>query len=175
MEEMKLLFAMDRGNYDPAGRVFARHSARSIVIRAGKVAMVRSEKYDYYKFPGGGMEPGEQPVDAMIRETREEAGLQVLPGTIRPYGYVHRVSPSDHPDAEIFLQDNFYFLCQAEETQEQKLDEYEAEEGFHLTWMDPETAITVNRCHPHGNKDQEMLEREALVLERLMAEGLLGT
>ena len=45
----------------------------------------------YYKFPGGGIERGEDPVEAMIRETREESGMIVIPETITEYGYVHRV------------------------------------------------------------------------------------
>lgn len=168
---MRLLFAMDNGDYLPGGRVFVRDSARSIIIRGGKVAMVRSRLYDYYKFPGGGIEAGEEPQAAMVRETREEAGLRVLPKSVKPYGLVHRVSESDHPDADIFQQDNYYFLCDAEQAEGQQLDAYEAEEGFHLTWVVPETAIEVNRFHDHGGKDQTMLEREARVLELLMREG----
>ena len=41
------------------------------MIRDGKVAMIHSLKYDYFKFPGGGIENGEDPVEAMIRETQE--------------------------------------------------------------------------------------------------------
>ena len=37
------------------------------------------------------IENGENPVEAMIRETREEAGLAVCPETIKEYGYVHRI------------------------------------------------------------------------------------
>ena len=91
---MRQLFDMDRHDYDDCTRAFVRDSARSIIIRDGKVAMVHSLKYDYYKFPGGGIEAGEDPVDAMIRETREEAGLVVIPETIREYGLVHRAQKS---------------------------------------------------------------------------------
>lgn len=168
---MRLLFTMDSGDYSPGGRVFVRNSARSIIIRGGKVAMVRSRLYDYYKFPGGGIEAGEEPQTAMVRETREEAGLRVLPQSVKPYGLVHRISKSDHPDADIFQQDNFYYLCDAEESEGQQLDAYEAEEGFHLTWVAPEAAIEVNRFHHHGGTAQTMLEREARVLELLIREG----
>lgn len=168
---MRLLFTMDSGDYLPGGRVFVRNSARSIIIRGGKVAMVRSRLYDYYKFPGGGIEAGENPQTAMVRETREEAGLRVVPQSVKLYGLVHRVSKSDHPDADIFQQDNYYYLCDAGEAEGQQLDAYEAEEGFHLTWVAPETAIEVNRFHHHGGTDQTMLEREARVLELLIREG----
>lgn len=170
---MRLLFELKEEGLDPNGKVFARHSARAIIIRNGKVAMVYSRKYDYYKFPGGGIEKGEDPVRAMIREAAEEAGLRVLPETIRPYGYVHRVNKSDHKDADIFLQDNFYYLCHAEADIGQDLDDYEAEEGFTPCWIEAETAIEVNRHHDHGTTNQTMLGRDAQVLEKLITEGYL--
>ena len=71
---MRLLFEMDKHDYDECTHSFVRDSARSIIIRNGKVAMIHSLKYEYYKFPGGGIEQGETPVEAMIRETREESG-----------------------------------------------------------------------------------------------------
>ena len=52
---MRLLFELDLHDYAECTRTFVRNSARSIIIRDGKVAMVHSLKYDYYKFPGGGI------------------------------------------------------------------------------------------------------------------------
>lgn len=92
-----------------------------------------------------------------------------------PYGYVHRVQKSDCPGMDLFVQDNFYYLCSTEsQPGKQKLDDYEAEEGFTLTWVEPDTAIRVNRKRDHGPKDQKMLEREARVLELLKAEGFFS-
>lgn len=168
---MRLLFDMDRKDYDPAGKAFVRPSVRSIILREGKVAMVHSLKYDYYKFPGGGMEKGETQIQTLIRETGEESGLAVIPESIREFGYVHRVQKSDRDDCEYFVQDNYYYLCEAEpESGSQTLDDYEAEEHFTLEFVTPEKAIYVNRYVPHGPKDQQMLEREARVLELLMQE-----
>ena len=92
---MRLLFEMDKKDHAGCTRTYVRNSARSIIIVGGKIAMVHSLKYDYYKFPGGGIEQGESPVDAMIRETREETGLVVKPETVREYGYVHRIQRSN--------------------------------------------------------------------------------
>ena len=55
---MRLLFEMDKKDYGECAHSFTRDSARSIIIRNGKIAMIHSLKYDYYKFPGGGIEPG---------------------------------------------------------------------------------------------------------------------
>ena len=171
---MRLLFAMDLHDYGDCTRSFVRHSARSIIIRGGRVAMVHSRKYDYYKFPGGGIEPGENPVEAMIRETREEAGLTVIPESVREYGYVHRIQRSTTDPAEVFIQDNYYYLCEAlDEPVSQDLDEYEAGEAYTPEFTDPQTAIRKNREVTGSPYPQAMFEREARVLEMLAAEGLL--
>ena len=103
---------MDKKDYDKCTHSFVRNSARSIMIKSKRIAMVHSIKYDYYKFPGGGIEDSENPVDAMIRETREESGLVVLPDTVKEYGYVHRIQRSDQDEGRMFIQDNYYYLCE---------------------------------------------------------------
>lgn len=136
--------------------------------------MIRSLKYDYYKFPGGGIENGESPVEAMIRETQEEAGLIVIPETVREFGYVHRVQKSDTDPTERFVQDNYYYLCKAKDiVTAQRLDDYEAEESYRLAFVDPETAIKANRSVKESPYNPMMFEREARVLEMLMAEGVI--
>ena len=172
---MRMLFEMDRKDYGQCTHTFTRDSARSIIIRDGKAAMVHSLKYNYYKFPGGGIENGEDPVAAMIRETREEAGLVVIPGTVREYGYVHRVQKSTRDDTECFVQDNYYYLCDARnDPVAQDLDAYEAEEAYRLEFVDPETAIRKNRGVKDSPYSSLMFEREARVLELLRSEGLLA-
>ena len=171
---MRLLFEIDKKDYGGCVRSFTRDSARSIIIKNGKVAMIHSLKYDYYKYPGGGIEPEESAADALIRETAEEAGLTVVPDTIREYGYVHRIQKSTVEEDECFIQDNYYYLCDVEEgVRPQKLDSYESEEHFTLEYVKPETAILSNRTKDHGPKDPVMLEREARVLEMLLSEGLI--
>ena len=170
---MRLLFEMDKKDYGKCTHTFVRNSARSIIIVNNKIAMIHSLKYDYYKFPGGGIESGENPIDAMIRETREESGLVVKPETIKEYGYVHRIQKSDLDETECFVQDNYYYLCEAEEgVVAQSLDAYEFAEAFTLEFVEPQTAIKKNRNVTQSPYNQAMFEREAKVLELLMAEGL---
>ena len=171
---MKLLFEMDKRDHGECTHTFRRDSARSIIIRGGKIAMIHSLKYGYYKFPGGGIEAGEGPAEAMIRETLEEAGLTVIPDTVREYGYVHRVQRSDIDPTERFVQDNFYFLCEAmDEIPSQRLDEYEADEHFRLEFIEPEVAIFKNRSQLASPSASAMLEREARVLECLLSDGII--
>lgn len=169
---MRLLFTIDTKNYKENGVTYIRNSSRCINIKDGKVAMIHSLKYNYYKFPGGGIEQLETKEEALIRETLEEAGLKVIPSSIKEFGYVHRKQKSGYPDVDLFIQDNFYYLCDVEEEIfNQHLDNYEQEEKFTLEYVKPEDAIIVNRFFEHGPKNKMMLEREARVLEILINEG----
>ena len=171
---MRLLFEMDKKDYANCTYSLVRDSARSIIISDKKLAMIHSMTYDYYKFPGGGIENGEDPIAAMVRETREEAGLVVKPETIKEYGYVHRIQKSHRDATKCFIQDNYYFLCDVEEgSVPQSLDNYEAQELYTLEFVDPEVAIMKNRSVKESPYDPSMFEREIKVIEMLMTEGLL--
>ena len=167
---MRALFDFDKKNYPPDAVPVVRPSVRAIVIRENRVWMVKSLKYGFYKFPGGGMELGETHEDTLIREAREEAGLVIKKESIRPYGSVRRVEKGKGLN-EVFVQDNFYYFASAEETlRPQQLDAYEQEDQFFPVLTDARTAITANRACPRGHG---MLEREARVLEMLVKEKFL--
>ena len=48
----------------------------------GRVLALRQTYHHVLTFPGGGIERGEQPVEAACRELREELGLQILPAAL---------------------------------------------------------------------------------------------
>jgi 8-oxo-dGTP pyrophosphatase MutT (NUDIX family) len=169
---MRLLFEIDLKNYDENGKAFRRPSARAIIIKDNKIYMVHSLVYDYYKFPGGGIEKNESNIDALIRETKEEAGLVVIKDSIKEYGYVHRIKKANDLGYSIFIQDNYYYICDVENNiLEQQLDDYENFEKFTLELVDPRVVIDINRNKEHGPKDLDMIEREAKVLELLIEDG----
>lgn len=169
---MKLLFEIDKKDYDLCKNILYRPSSRAIIIKKDKIALVHSLKLNYYKFPGGGIKENESNIEALIRETLEETGLTIIPSSIREYGYVHRIQRSEKDPNFIFDQDNYYYLCQTEEkTDFQNLDNYEQEEQFTLEFVHPETAVKINRSQKFDAFYSGMIERETLVLERLIHEG----
>jgi len=168
---MRPLFCVDMLDYEEDWVHSARPSVRGIIRKDDKLAMVHSLKYDYYKFPGGGIEGDEAHEATLIREVKEETGLNVKPESIKEYGFVLRLQKSDHLENTIFEQENFYYTCEvSEESGEQKLDDYEAEEGFTLEFVTPEEAIYTNQnCHC-TEWDKAMVERETRVLKGLREE-----
>lgn len=170
---MRLLFEIDKKDYNIYANRFVRPSVRSIIIKENKIAMVYSQKYHYYKFPGGGIEQKETQIDALVRETREEVGLDIIKDSIEAYGKVHRIQKNFY-SRDIFIQDNYYYLCKVNENLlDQQLDEYELKEGFVLEYVDPWVAIRTNKDENHGPKDLTMINREVRVLELLLEEGFL--
>lgn len=163
---------MDTKDYPKDGKRIVRPSARSIIIKENKLALVYSQKYRYYKFPGGGIEAIEDPQSALIRETKEETGLVVIPSSIQEYGYVRRIQKGE-PEG-IFIQDNYYYFCETIKDLEQtQLDDYEEEEGFTLVFVSAPEAIQMNQVADHGPTDLLMVQRETRVLNSLLAEGFL--
>lgn len=171
---MRELFTIDFKNYKEGGTIGRRPSVRGIIIKDGKIAMIHSLKYDYYKLPGGGMEEGEEYIETLIREVKEETGLVVVKDSIKEFGYVKRIEKGRYED--IFIQENFYYTCEVEdEPQSQELDDSEEEEEFILEFVEPEVAIHVNNTSNHKEKVSVrtyagMILRENRVLEMILNE-----
>ena len=165
---MRELFSMDFKNYKEGGKVFSRPSVRAVIVRDGKVLLIHSRKYDYYKFPGGGIEKGEDHGKALCREVLEETGCHVDEKSIREFGFVPRIQKDAYDPEAIFEQSNYYYFCEiGEEKTCVKLDAYEQGEGFTAVWMDPFEASWHNRYVrlPEGESDPVMVKREMKVLD----------
>lgn len=164
---MRELFKMDMQDYDPNGRVISRPSVRAIISRDDKVLLVYSKKYNYYKFPGGGIEANERCEDALVREVLEETGYRIIPDSIEEYGKVLRRQKDSYDESAIFEQENYYYFCEIEDTQtETHLDAYEEEEGFTPVWVEAIVASRHNSYEYHAEGvDRIMIKRDAKVMD----------
>ncbi|MEX3504285.1 TIGR00730 family Rossman fold protein [Corynebacterium sp. LK2510] len=54
--------------------------------RDGGVLCVRKASSPRFQLPGGKLDPGETPLDAAVREVREEIGVQINPGDLEAVG-----------------------------------------------------------------------------------------
>lgn len=56
--------------------------------------------------PSGHLDPGETVIDCAIREAREEVGVEIDPGHLRPATVVHHLSPEGRPRVGFFFAAN---------------------------------------------------------------------
>lgn len=138
-----LLLKVDKKDYNPSGTIFKRIAVRGIIKKDNKYAMIHSQKYGEYKFPGGGMEPGEKFEDTLIREVKEETGLTVLEHSIKYLGRVEELRKGETHD--IMDMTSHYYECDvSDELGDQNLDDYEEEYGYKLEFVTLEEAILNN-------------------------------
>lgn len=67
-----------------------RHRSMALVARNGKILMIHTYRFQryIYELPGGGVDAGETPEEAAVRELKEECGL--IGTVVRPLNVLHR-------------------------------------------------------------------------------------
>ena len=116
-------------------RVFLRNAE-------GQVCIVRSEKYGYSQFPGGGIEEGESIEAALRREAAEEAGFLIK--DIEPIGYTveKREDMCNNHDWNLVI--SYVFKAAPDEAVGTNYTEIESAEGFMPVWVKLDDYITEN-------------------------------
>ncbi|WEL23830.1 NUDIX hydrolase [Candidatus Nanohalovita haloferacivicina] len=97
--------------------------AGNLIIRDGKILLLYREDEGHWEVPGGKVEEEESPIDAAVREAREEIGVEVE--LKKPF-----YSGEFQKDGQMFLWHGYIADTDGEpEIQEEKFGE--------LEWVDP--------------------------------------
>jgi 8-oxo-dGTP diphosphatase len=133
------------GAHEPGVTYRDRPAAFGVAPREGRLALVRVSKpghAPWFDLPGGALDPGEDDVQAMVREFGEESGLVVRAG--RPLGRADQLFRLT--DGEPVNNRSALFVAEiAGEDASLKI------EGDHeLVWMDPCDAIRRLRHDSHA-------------------------
>ena len=125
---LMMILLLQEGAFVP---YYATHyiGAGGVVINARQEILVvcerfRSNNRPYYKLPGGALHPGEHLADGVIREVREETGVEAKFESLACFRHWHgyRYGKSD-----------IYFVCRLSPLSEKiVMDDYEIEE---CKWM----------------------------------------
>jgi 8-oxo-dGTP pyrophosphatase MutT (NUDIX family) len=154
----------------PDGRVIERTAVRGVLLRGRELLLLASRHGDY-KFPGGGVEPGESYPAALRREFREECGLvDVTIGA--GLGSTIEEVPAIEPAYDVFRMTSHYFRCSGGACGgSRELEAYEAELELVPRWVMVDEALAANQAVRSGGVGvMRWLVREIAVLEWLAAQ-----
>lgn len=157
---------IDLCNYDAALPRLTRTAGRVIIRDSeGRLLAVRYINEGYYKLPGGGVEEGESPCEAAVREAREEAGLALSPDALTPFCSV-RERRACRSGSAVFDHTTYCFASALGESADSiDLTACRTEEGTVLEWIAPEELCAVSEGL---TDDLPMLLREAWTARRSM-------
>jgi 8-oxo-dGTP pyrophosphatase MutT (NUDIX family) len=159
-----------RIDHDPVpaepAEVLVRHAVRAVIRDGDPLLMVHSAVAGDYKFPGGGVEPGESALQAIIREVSEECGRTVTHvGEVLLRVVEHRLALE--PGRTLRMESTYYPCAVGEAVHDQRLDDYEHELAFAPAWVDPDEAIAINQRVLASGAAQTWVTRETEVLRAL--------
>ena len=109
---------------------------RAVLWRDGEVLLTHQDQpWPEFQLPGGGIDPGESPVQALHREVYEETGWHIGParrlGTFRRFTYM--------PEYDLWAEK----LCMIYLARPVRRISAPTEPGHDAVWMAPDTAVQV--------------------------------
>lgn len=148
----------------------SRYASRGVLVDSDmNVAMMYMSETDLYKLPGGGIEKGERPEDAFIREIMEETGYEAQ--------ITHVLgSIEEHKNRNGFMQLSYCYIALAQHlATTPTLTKKEMQLGMSVTWMTLSQALEVmsdslSKCRYYS--PSFMLLRDKTILE--YASGILS-
>ena len=143
----------DREAYKP------RPAARAVVFdESQQVALMHVSKHGYYKLPGGGVEAGEEPAQALEREVLEELGCKAQ--VVREVGTIVTYFLERWHEAQT---DTCYIVLKAGSSTTPSLTDFEIGEGQEAVWASTiEEAIQLVRSATPKAMDGKLIQQRDL-------------
>ena len=128
---MRLLRTAIHPDANPqSSAIFHRRAARAIVLHGDNILMLYTERYHDYTLPGGGVDKGEDIVQGLIRELKEETGAKDIDDIV-PFGRYEEFRPWYKNDFDTVHMDSYCFTCSVHnELGDTQLEDYEIHNGM---------------------------------------------
>lgn len=142
---MRILATFDAKDYQDTIEVYEKYSVRGIVVRDGKIAMQCSRDGEY-KIPGGGLETSENQIQALIRELREETGLEVIESSITELGEIVEIRRDIFEPSKKYICHSMFYFCKTQAGVQHALELTDSEiaKGYELKWATAEEICRMN-------------------------------
>lgn len=143
-----------------------RLAVRSIVIdNDKKIALAYVSSHDYYKIPGGGVDEGEDIMQALHRECLEESGVQIK--DIRELGYIIDIN-----SIWALIQESYCYISRVDGVKkEPKFTKKERSKGFELHWVPIEKVMQImESAQPKRDTEKHLKQRDLLFVKAFLKE-----
>lgn len=156
---MKLLATIQDKTIPQEPKPQTREASRGVFFDdEDRIAFLYVAKHDYHKLPGGGIEEGEDRLQALKREMVEETGCD-----IEVTGEVGMVL--EYRSEQNLLQTSYCYYGKIISKGIPKFTEKEQANGFQVTWMTLDEAIrTVENDHAKNYLGARVQKRDTAVL-----------
>ena len=150
-----------------ADEIIQRTAVKAIAVSDGQVLLLRPAGRDDLKFPGGGVEPGEDDASALTRELKEETGYLLVSIRAPAVTTQERRPARERPGAVFEMISRYYWCDVVDGHAPQTLDDYEQALGFTPQWIAIDEASQACR-RAHARPDHlPWTAREHAVIEWL--------
>jgi ADP-ribose pyrophosphatase YjhB (NUDIX family) len=172
------------GPVPDSARRIERTAVRAVALRGGAALLLRGSRFGDLRFPGGGVDPGEDVESALRRELREECGAGLVAVGEQLVTVVDE-RPAREPGCVFAHVSQYWKVAVDDELGPVEHDLRELGLGLVAGWVDVADALAINRAVRAGRRDEgwrqrtdtaedpdplAWIERETYVLE-LLADG----
>lgn len=151
--------------------MFTRKSTRAICIKGNLILCLYTKRYDDYSLPGGGLDQGEDIIEGLKRELREETGAQNIQEK-GAFGIYEEYRPWYKNDYDVQHMISYCHLCSIdEELGEHSHEAHEISNKMTPLWIPTEEAIAHNKkTIDHSEKKGMSIKRETFLMEQILEE-----